>query len=491
MSTGEPLRGPATAEPRPSRPSRPRLALAAAVLLGVLALASAPAAADARTFLRGFGEPAFENDSAAERAFWYDQSIRANSSIARINVSWRSVVGGGKPGQAADPADLGYSFTRTDNAVSDAAARGQRILITVFDAPEFAEGANQPKDSDEGTWRPDPAALREFAQALATRYSGSFVPLGAVGALPRVGYFEAWNEPNLSQYLTPQYTEGENKQLSADLYRQMLNAFYAGVKRSGSGAAVVAGATAPYGDPPGNTRTRPLRFLREVFCLNGKLKPTRCKDEAQFDVLSHHPITLGKGPGYSAIHPDDAAMADFDVVVDTLRAAEKQHTVRGPKRHPAWATEFWWETKPPDTGPSAVPVAKHARWVEKSLHSLWRQGAEAAIYLRLQDDASQADGIGGEQSGLFTHDKVEKLSFQAFRFPFVAERVSKKKVNVWTIPPATGTLEIQAERGGDFTTIDRMDVSDDKPDQKKIELRGKAKLRGLLGGEASLSYDVK
>ena len=183
-------------------------------------------------------------------------------------------------------------------------------------------------------------------------------------------------------------------------------------------------------------------------------------------------------------------MPDFKNVIKTLRAAEKQNTVGGPKKHPAWATEFWWETDPPDKK-YGVPVNKHARWVEESLYSLWKQGADAAIWLRLQDDESQADNIGGEQSGLLTFDKQEKPSFQAFRFPFVADRVSKKKVNVWTIAPASGTLEIQEQKGGGFKTIDRMDVTDNDPDQKKIKLSGKSKLRGLIAGEPSLAYNVK
>lgn len=460
-----------------------------AFAIGIFAVVSSASAGG--TFLRGFGEPEFENDSAAERAFWYDQSERANANMTRINVSWRSVAQGGAPVVPTNPNDPGYDFARTDRAVIDAAARGHQILITVFNAPEFAEGADQPNDAADGTWKVDPVALGQFAQALAGRYSGGFVPLGGASALPRAAYFEAWNEPNLSQYLTPQYTEGSNKQLSGGHYREMLNAFYDGVEQSGSGAKVVAGATAPFGDPPGNTRTRPLRFLREVFCLNGKLKGTRCRDEARFDLISHHPITLGHGPNYSAINDDDASMADFDQVIKTVRAAEKEKTVGGPKRHRAWATEFWWETQPPDSGNLAVPISKHARWIAESLYSLWKQGADAAVYLRLRDDASQADGVGGEQSGLFFHDKTEKASFRGFRFPFVADRKSKAKVKVWTIAPADGTLEIQEERRGDFRTIDRMGVSSGKPESTSVKVSGKATLRGVLGGESTLTDTAK
>ena len=66
----------------------------------------------------------------------------------------------------------------------------------------------------------------QFAEAVATRYSGTFAT-PALGTLPRVGYLEAWNEPNLSDYLTPQYTKKST--FAGDYYRGMVNAFSAGV----------------------------------------------------------------------------------------------------------------------------------------------------------------------------------------------------------------------------------------------------------------------
>lgn len=462
--------------------------LIGAVLATVVAVgAFASPQAEAKPYFRGFAEAAFTSDVAADRTFWLDQAVRANSNIVRLNLPWRNVTAG-QPVAPTNPADPAYDFGDLDDAVIDATARGQQILITVYDAPAFAQGPNPPGDAPAGTWKPDPAAIGDFAQAVATRYSGSFTPLTSLSPLPKVGYLEAWNESNLSEYITPQYVDGDT--FAADHYREMLNGFYAGVKRSGnSEMKVVAGATAPYGDPIGGRRTRPLRFLREVFCLNGRLEASRCKDEAQFDILSHHPITLSGGPDRSALHPDDAAMPDIHNVIDTVRAAEKRNTVGGAKRHPVWATEFWWESKPPDNG-SGVPLARHARWIEESLYSIWKQGAEAAIWLQLGDTALQDSNFGALQSGLFFVDRREKPAFTAFRFPFVADRVSKKKVNVWTVAPASGTLEIQEKRGNEFRTIDRMNVTGGKPDQQKIKAGGKTQLRGVVAGETSLAYGL-
>jgi hypothetical protein len=443
--------------------------------------------AEAKTFLRGFAEPQFDSASA-DRGYWFDESVRANSNLARINVSWRGITSGA-PTLPANPNDPAYSFGAVDRAVLDAAGRGQRVLITVFGAPEYAEGANQPSDAHDGTWKPDPAKLGQFAEAIATRYSGNFTAIGA-GPLPPVAYFEAWNEPNLSSYLTPQSING--KLYAPDRYRQMLNAFHEGVARSGSGAAVIAGATSPYGDDvgPTGTRTRPLQFLRGVFCLDGHRRPTGCKDEAQFEIVSHHPITFEKSPRYSAVNRDDVTIADFHNIVRVLHAAEKRNTVGGPNHHQAWASEFWWESKPPDVR-YGIPVAKHARWLELALYLLWKQGADAAIWLRLWDDELQADQFSGEQSGIFFFDRSPKPAFTAYRFPFVVDRTSKKKVTVWAIAPADGTLEVQVQRGGDYKTIKRMSVSNGTPKHTKLTLKGKSRLRGVVAGENSLSYPAK
>src|SRR5690606_11497746 len=143
-------------------------------------------------------------------------------------------------------------------------------------------------------------------------------------------------EPNLSGYLTPQWTR--KRPTSAIIYRRLLNAFYNGVKSVSRRSLVVTAGTGPYGDPPGGTRVRPLRFWREVFCLRRNLKRKKCPTKARFDILAHHPINTSGGPFRKALHPDDASSADMRKLRRVLRAAERNRTVRPGKRHPLWAT---------------------------------------------------------------------------------------------------------------------------------------------------------
>lgn len=172
--------------------------------------------------------------------------------------------------------------------------------------------------------KPDPQQYAAFAHAVAARYSGSFL------GLPHVRYYQAWNEPNLSNYLTPQW-EGDSL-LSAEHYRRLFDAFDQAVHGVRTDNVVVTAGTAPFGDPPGGTRTRPLRFWRELLCLkkkDGELRGAACPEKADFDVLAHHPIQTSGGPRQSAINPDDATTPDFKHVVETLRRAEKLNKVPG------------------------------------------------------------------------------------------------------------------------------------------------------------------
>ncbi len=272
----------------------------------------------------------------------FDRTVEANAGIVRLQARWRQIAADAPPASPADPTDPSYDFSELDAAVIAANQRGLDVLMMIFDAPEWAEGPDRPVVFVRpGTWKPDPTKLGDFARALAQRYSGGFA------GLPRVRRFQIWNEPNLDHYLSPQY-EGK-KLVSPQHYTRMLNAAYAGIKSVSPDNFVVTGGTAPYGDPPGGHRSRPLQFWRKALCLKGrrKLEGKRCKPEPNFDALAHHPINLGAGgPTGSAIHPDDASIADLGNVGKVLHAAERERTLGTGGNHPLWATEFWWQSDP-------------------------------------------------------------------------------------------------------------------------------------------------
>jgi len=359
-------------------------------------------------------------------------------------------------------------------------------MVTIYGAPAYAVGSDEPADAPPRTWKPVPAAFGDFAQAVAARYSGSFA------GLPRVRYFEAWNEPNLSGFLTPQYVGTTS--FAPDHYRLMLNSFYAGIKEVHADNVVIAGGLAPYGDVPGSARTRPLFFFRELLCLDKRLRRENCDAKPRFDILAHHPINTSGGPRRSAVHPDDVSTPDLKHVRRTLRAAERAGTIAGDKkRHQLWATELWWETNPPETeGSLDVGLRKHARWIAEALYVLWKQGAKVVINLPLRD--LPRDPARPEltlDSGLIFSGGDPKPGFQAFRFPFVTERKSKQELLAWGKAPAAGSLEIERRVGGGWKTIKKVNVGDNKLFTARLRIRGKAKLRAIVAGEQSLVWSQR
>ncbi len=480
--------------------------LVAFALLVVLALpASTPAA---RGLTTGFSDPDdYQTSDPAERNLWFDRTVDAGGGVVRLDVEWPNVAGPARPPDPTNPSSTSYDFSSVDPAVRDAAARGLQILLTINHAPTWAEGAGRPADAAPGTWKPNPNDLADFSQAVASRYSGSFDPdgVGSEQPLPAAGFVEVWDEPNSSDWINPQF-EGKTA-LSPDYYRGMLNASYKSIKAVNPRIQVVVGGTDPYGDPPGgpyppgSQRVRPVQFWEQLFCVRpvkskkkkGKKAKTQkfvrtagCSDRAMFDIFAHHPIdNTGGGPLRSGPNRDDASTPDLGRVVSVLRGAEKAGTVQG-GRHPVWVTEFWWDSKPPNT--VGAPLAVQARWIEQSMYLFWKAGASVAINFQIADGTDRSNVHAGLQSGIYFIDGRPKPSLTAFRFPFVTERTSRTTLKAWGKSPESGKLLIQRQQGSRWITVKKMQVSKGSVFVTKLKLAGKQRLRAKVGSSSSIVW---
>lgn len=182
----------------------------------------------------------------------------------RLILNWRKTAPARRPAgfDPDDPADPAYRWAAFDEQVRRAADAGLAPIVSIFVAPAWASGSS-------GIVRPDPRELARFARAAALRYGGSFQ------GLPRVRYWQVWNEPNLEIFLSPQYVG--RKPFSPRLYRRMTNQFYDAVKGVHPDNLVVAGGTAPFHDSTPvvfkvNPNWGPLTFMRELLCLSRSLK---------------------------------------------------------------------------------------------------------------------------------------------------------------------------------------------------------------------------
>jgi len=435
--------------------------------------------------------------------------IRATgASVVRIPVNWRDIAPAIPPMgfDGSDPASPGYRFGLIDAAVKSAAAAGLAPLLVVSHAPAFAEAPHRWPYAYPGSWAPDPAALGAFAAALARRYDGSFPDPAAPGrALPRVTLLQAWNEPNLARYLAPQWVVVRRhwSAFSPLLYRQLLNAFYAGVRSVAPADVVVAAGVAPNGEPAGVGRIAPVPFLRDVLCL-ASTGPSRCADPPHFDVLAFHPLSVGDpdAPAASAL---DVSISDFAKVTRLLTQAQRLRTVlpAGPK--PVWVTEINWESAP--QSPQGVPPALQAQWVSRALHRLWVAGVSLVDWEFLIDAypgvrattptggtfeytryaGLYSAGPGGDPAGA-----APKPFLLGFSFPFDPLRVDRRRVRVWALLMRPGQpVVLQGQtRGGGWRTVAGLHADSHAVVNTLVTLAGAVRLRLVSGAFVSASATV-
>jgi hypothetical protein len=463
---------------------RRRLGLVAIVAAGLLTCDASSAHA-ARGIQLGLTDGVFGSADAGTRDPWLDRAVGARANVVLLGAQWSGIAPASRPSgfNPRNPLDPAYNWGTLDDSVRDATARGFRVVLLISNAPSWAEGKHRPgtRKAPPGSWKPSPGALGDFAHAVAARYSGS------IPTIPRVRYFQLWAEPNLFLNLTPQWKHGHP--FAPKQYRKMLNAFYGGVKSASGGDVVVTGGTAPYGDPgTGGNRMQPVQFWRSVLCLKGRgLRKAPCKHPAHFDVFAHNPINVGR-PTRHARNADDASTPDIGRLRRVLKKAERTHRALPKGKKPIWATELWWDSKPPD--PHGVPEGRQARFLEQSFYILWKQRVKAAVWFLIRDQAAHGDFAGTYQTGLFLRNGQSKPAYRAFRFPFVGDRKGRRKARIWGEAPGAGTVQIQRKRGGHWRTVKRAHAGGNRVFAGAIHVRGKAKLRAVQGSETSLVWPL-
>jgi hypothetical protein len=438
------------------------------------------------------------SDNLQTRTLALARIAATGSSTVRIPVNWRNIalIAPSAGFQARDPASAGYDFKRLDATVRSAAAAGLQPLLVVSHAPAFAEAPGRWPYAYPGSWAPSPMALGDFAAALARRYDGSFPdPLLTSATLPRVRLFQAWNEPNLPRYLEPQWiVQGARwSAFSPLLYRQMLNAFYAGVKSVQPTARVITAGLAPDGDPVGVGRMAPVPFLRAMLCLRavGPPRRARCADPPRFDVLAYHPLSVGN-PDVASVSSLDAAISDIAKVTGLLGTAERLHVVRPVADKPVWVTELNWESAP--DAPSGVPPDRQARWISRALHRLWiagvslvqwqflvdpypgvRTGTETGVPIEYQRPAGlYSAGPGGDLTAA-----MPKPFLGGFSFPFDPLRLDRRYVRVWALlGRARESVELQQlGKGRRWLTVARLQADHQGVLNVLVALHGAGLLR--------------
>jgi hypothetical protein len=410
------------------------------------------------------------------------------AGIASIDtwISWARSAPRQEPANwnPENPTDPNYDWSQVDSSIKAIVAAGLQPMVGVGDAPVWARLAPSVPQSP-----PEASTYGHFMRAAAERYSGKYP------GLPRVRYWQIWNEPNLGLYFWPQF-DATGKFTSPDVYRDMLNAGAKSIHAVHRDNVVVAGETSPFRDPTPEVLALdedwgPLKFMRRLLCVDDRGRPT-CENTAEFDVWSTHPYTSG-GPTHHAVLPYDVSIADLPEMRATLQSALRTGHVKTTVPVRFWVTEFSWDSNPPDL--CAVPMPLLVRWVPEAFYRIWANGIDLIGWFQLMDNPVTTDYF---QSGLFfrgaTFAQAKPKAFlQAFRFPFVALRRGKG-VYVWAHMPLgkPGRVVVQQTFKGGWNRVASLRADRYGIVQAVLKVKQLGKFRATLGsGEKSLSFSMR
>ena len=387
------------------------------------------------------------------------QQIRdLGASVVRVSLQWDLVAPPKRPAgfKATDPASYpAAGWCVYDEIVTDAQQDGLTIDFSLTGpAPVWEAGGGQPSPGGMGQWKPSAPAFQQFAQAVGTRYSGTYVPpqgtclpapqpSGTPTALPRVSFWEIWNEPNFGADLAPQAIKGSTVPTAAPMYRSLVEAGWNGLQSSGHrrdtiliGNLDARGQTgppsrlAPQGLPGISGATKPMQFIRTLYCLNSAYKelrggaaaqvgcPTspvgsrrfRVQNPALFNAsgFAAHPYPVNLPPSEaSSTDPDYTEFANLPRLASALDRIQRIYG--SGKRFPIYNDEFGYITNPPNHELTALnPTSKFispataAYYINWAEYLSWRNPRIASTmqYLLYDPNPLKAPEYGGFASGL-------------------------------------------------------------------------------------------
>jgi hypothetical protein len=427
-----------------------RYCLGAALALfacAVLLAAPAPASAAGRPLVTGVADPD-STDLAVPLVY---QRIRdAGARFVRLTFLWRAIAPDDEPPlwDPTDPSDLNYNWSLPDREVRQAVDAGLTPIVQIYSAPDWAQRCHE-QTPQNAPCDPNPTATAKFAQAAAKRYVGGFL------GLPKVRYWELFNEPNLATYFHPQFRDG--KPTSPILFRSLQNAFTGAIKAVDGSNLVLGPDMAPL---KGTGALAPLDFMRRMLCMSGRRHPhpsSHCSARTRFDIWATNPYTSG-GPTHHAAGADEVSLGDLPEMRRLLRAAERAGRIDSDlHRVPFWITEFSWDSNPPD--PGGLPWRLHARWAAEAIYRAWRAGVSAFLWNKLRDQNPSEGPDNFAQGGLYlrgaslAEDRPKRV-LGAFRFPFVAFS-ARAGVRVWGRTPSSrpGPVTIEAHQDQRWRSI--------------------------------------
>jgi hypothetical protein len=340
----------------------------------------------------------------------------------------------------SDPNDPQYNWSDLDRAVNLILANGMRVNLTINQCgPRWA--STQPSNPTH-CWRPSPRLFSQFVGAVVRRYGS------------RVDRYLDGSEPNQTAFLAPQFVRKGRKFVpdSPHQYRALVNASYPVIKALDRRSQVIIGEMAPIGSrPSARGGLKPLLFLRELACVDKKLRPVRtgsCKGfrAARGDAFGYHPyVNNRKAPTVPNRDPDIAKIGDIKRLLKTLDTISKKRRIqptRG-RRFPVYFTEYGYISNPP-SAKFGVSLSRQALYNAESAFIVWKNRSRIKLlsqYLWMDDPT-----FG---TGLIQRNGRAKPSLAAFPHPFWIDGKLKKALFWGQVrPDASRTVSLQVKPRG-------------------------------------------
>jgi len=327
------------------------LLLTTLVLLPLLAPSPAQAARKMEVAIQDDGVFIFNSDIGRELA------LRAARDMGvthlRLNILWWQAVPEAQRNQKTVPSNITYDFAPWDIAIARARAYGIKSQLDLAgDPPAWACGSKDVPYECDG-FKPNVRLWKGFVKAAARHFKAS------------VNRYSIWNEPNWYTWLSPH-------KRAPLLYRKLVQTAYKKIHRADSGAEVVAGELAPHFQK--NISIPPLQFIREMVCVNKKLKRIRganrkCgRKPLKFDAFATHPYDFEHKPNFERDNPDEVTIANLGALPNLLGKLRKKGLIKTKrKRFPVYLTEHGYMVQNPQVKRRRrIPESRRKRWIVKA-----------------------------------------------------------------------------------------------------------------------------
>jgi hypothetical protein len=323
------------------------LLLTALIVLPLLAPSPAQAARKMEAALQDDGVIISNKDIGREAALRAARGLGATH--IRMNILWWQPIPVAQRNQTTPPSNITYNFSSWDAAIARAQAYGLKTQIAVAgDPPAWACGSKKVPYACDGR-KPSIKYWKHFVKAVAQHFKG------------RVKRYSLWNEPNWYTWLSPH-------KKAPRLYRKLVQTGYKAIKRQDKKAEVVIGELAPHFQK--RISTPPLQFIREMVCVNKRLKPIRgakrkCKGKLKFDAFSTHPYDFEHKPKFKRDNKDEVTMSNLPALTKLLNKLRKKGFIK-PKRKkfPIYLTEHGYMVENPQVRPRRqIPESRRQKWI--------------------------------------------------------------------------------------------------------------------------------